>query len=171
MKITMFIFNAFDNGVANATPLFFPKQKQSGFTLIELMIVVAIIGILSAIAIPQFSSYREKAFNATALQDLRNIMVAEEAEFATNQSYTSVPSGNGPAWIFGNSKFVSKGVGYIVNTSVGSEQFAVFSGHINGNKFYAGDYQGTLAFKTSTTPASDAKLETISILSGWGSPL
>ncbi len=130
------------------------------------MIVVAITGILSAIAIPQFSSYREKAFNATALQDLRNIMIAEETEFSTNQSYTAVL---GSAWTFGASKFVSKAIDYIVNTNILNEQFTVFSGYISDNKFYAGDYQEALAFKPSTTPASDAKLEAISILSGWAS--
>ena len=52
------------------------SNKEKGFTLIELMIVVAIIGILAAIAIPQFSAYRAKAFNAAAQTDLRNLMTA-----------------------------------------------------------------------------------------------
>ena len=62
-------------------------RSNKGFTLIELLIVVAIIGILAAIAIPQFSAYRVKAFNSAAASDLRNLKTALEASYTDTQNY------------------------------------------------------------------------------------
>jgi len=65
----------------------FRKSSQKGFTLIELLIVVAIIGILAAIAIPQFSAYRAKAFNTAAQSDVKNIKTGFEAYMADSTEY------------------------------------------------------------------------------------
>lgn len=64
-------------------------NNRQGFTLIELLIVVAIIGILAAVAIPQFSAYRQKGFNSAAASDIKNAKTAEESLFADNQTYGS----------------------------------------------------------------------------------
>ncbi|HEX7545220.1 MAG TPA: type II secretion system protein [Gemmatimonadaceae bacterium] len=59
---------------------------KKGFTLIELLIVVVIIGILAAIAIPKFANTKEKAFVASMKSDLRNLITAQEAYYADNTS-------------------------------------------------------------------------------------
>ncbi len=60
---------------------------RAGFTLIELLIVVVIIGILAAIAIPKFASTKEKAFLASMKSDLRNLSTAQEAYLAEAMTY------------------------------------------------------------------------------------
>lgn len=67
-------------------------RSNKGFTLIELLIVVAIIGILAAIAIPQFSAYRQKAYNSAATSDLKNAKTGMEAFMADNQAYPATMS-------------------------------------------------------------------------------
>jgi prepilin-type N-terminal cleavage/methylation domain-containing protein len=62
--------------------------SRQGFTLIELLIVVVIIGILAAVAIPKFSNTKEKAYIAAMKTDLRNLATAEEAFFYDSAKYT-----------------------------------------------------------------------------------
>ena len=65
-------------------------SKKKGFTLIELLIVVVIIGILAAIAIPKFANTKEKAYVASMKADLRNLITAQEAYFSdTNANYAA----------------------------------------------------------------------------------
>ena len=66
-------------------------MNRKGFTLIELLIVVVIIGILAAIAIPKFANTKEKAYLASMKSDLRNLITAEEAYFADSVKYTQQP--------------------------------------------------------------------------------
>ena len=65
------------------------NRMRKGFTLIELLIVVVIIGILAAIAIPKFANTKTKAYTAAMKSDLRNLVTAEEAFFADSQRYST----------------------------------------------------------------------------------
>src|SRR3989449_2059972 len=65
------------------------SMNRKGFTLIELLIVVVIIGILAAIAIPKFANTKEKAYIGAMKSDLRNLATAEEAFFYDSATYTT----------------------------------------------------------------------------------
>jgi prepilin-type N-terminal cleavage/methylation domain-containing protein len=64
-------------------------RNRKGFTLIELLIVVVIIGILAAIAIPKFANTKQKAYITAMKSDLRNLVTSEEAYFSDSSSYTT----------------------------------------------------------------------------------
>jgi prepilin-type N-terminal cleavage/methylation domain-containing protein len=105
-------------------------RDTKGFTLIELLIVVVIIGILAAIAIPQFASTKEKAFDATAKSDVRNAMSAMEAYFADNQSYGSAAN------VLTSGNFTTS-TGIAISAGGSASGYAVTASHTSsGNTFY-----------------------------------
>lgn len=65
------------------------NSRRRGFTLIELLIVVVIIGILAAIAVPKFTSTKGKAYAASLKADLRNLATAQEAYFYQWATYST----------------------------------------------------------------------------------
>ena len=106
-------------------------RKNEGFTLIELMIVVAIIGILAAIAIPQFSAYRTRSFNSAAEADIRNAATAQEAYYVDNQTYV-----NNPASLVGSNYGFYTTMDVTITGAAGATQYTMTAVHSSGNKTY-----------------------------------
>jgi prepilin-type N-terminal cleavage/methylation domain-containing protein len=78
-------------------------SRRHGFTLVELLIVIIIIGILAAIAVPRFVNSRRKAFITSMQSDLRSIASSAESHFSEDQTYalyTPWPGSNGAVVTF-----------------------------------------------------------------------
>ena len=108
-------------------------NKREGFTLIELMIVIAIIGILAAIAIPQFSAYRTRSYNSAAQADLRNAATAQEAYYVDEQTYCSdEDSLTGATY----GLFLSDNVTLVVD-SADNDEYTMTAWHSSGDTSYS----------------------------------
>jgi len=108
------------------------KKTERGFTLIELMIVIAIIGILAAIAIPQFSRYRQRSYDSSAQSDLRNAATAQEAYYVDQDTYcssTSILTGST------YQLFLSEGVEFTISTAT-ANAYVMKAYHPSGDGSY-----------------------------------
>lgn len=78
------------------------NRTRKGFTLIELLIVVVIIGILAAIAIPKFAETKEKAYITAMKSDLKNMVSSAEAFYSNGNTYAGFPTPTGSSGVLLN---------------------------------------------------------------------
>jgi len=105
-------------------------HRKEGFTLIELMIVIAIIGILAAIAIPQFSAYRQRSYNSAAQSDIRNIATAQEAYYVDASDYAGTTGQLTPTYGYMPTTSVT------INMTAGISAYTITGFHAAGNKTF-----------------------------------
>jgi prepilin-type N-terminal cleavage/methylation domain-containing protein len=143
-------------------------QNEKGISLIELLIVVAMVSILAAVAGPRLTEYTVQGYNAMAAADLRNAAAAEKAFFADWGVYassamvgasgagsvlTSFTNSTGPIWAMsingtapratipnaGFSITVSQDTGVVINTSPGGGSFVIVAKNASGDRCFGAD--------------------------------
>ena len=118
----------------------FHKRGKKGFTLIELMIVIAIIGILAAIAIPQFSAYKMRGYIATVKSDAKNAYTAIQAYLGDNPGVVAPGDtiGTGGGGIYKSAK---ASVGNSITVASGGEITITATSNLSGSYIMTSDGQ------------------------------
>ena len=114
---------------------------EKGFTVIELLVVIGIISVVAAIAIPQFSDYRRQSFNTRALTDVRNLINSQEAFNAENETYFSCASntisGGAVPACEGNMPGLEKlSDGVLLVTMSVNQEYVIAACHMKGTAYF-----------------------------------
>lgn len=118
-----------DNYMLNLNISAVAVKNSRAFTLLEILIVLTIVSILTAVALPQYNDYKKQAFDARSISDLRNVAISEEAYFMQTEKYLSC---NGDTCtILPGMAAVSKGV--LLSVQAEPEKFTATSSHPKGS--------------------------------------
>lgn len=147
------------------------KNHEDGFTLVELLIVVVIIGILAAIAIPIFVNQQKAAYDVALQSDLHNFGIAMETTKITNNGKYDVSQIRSP--ISSKSAVVAAAPNvnnWLVCSAKTGESFAVYARSASGNTFLyrsgGGFAPGVIASQSTACPAAGYPVGTFD--GNWG---